>query len=173
MDYVLPSSLHTIKHTKHTLATRVQNTTLYSDGKGVQPNGSPARTITVSHDMRKAFYTINIHTLIRKLLQTKIPDPIIKFFANYIKGRKSYTKYRNHTSSQRTIRWRPFTNTIQHLHYRHATTKSISSGHGLHRLHHHQIYTHKHEYSQEIHTTITFLAGQNTLNPDKTTCTIP
>ena len=27
-----PSSLHNIKHTKHTHATRVQNTTLYSDG---------------------------------------------------------------------------------------------------------------------------------------------
>ena len=27
-----PSSLHNSKHTKHTHATRVQNTTLYSDG---------------------------------------------------------------------------------------------------------------------------------------------
>ena len=44
-----PSSLHNHKHTKHTHASRVQNTTLYSDGtthskqhrsKGVQPNGS-------------------------------------------------------------------------------------------------------------------------------------
>ena len=34
----------------------------------------PARTITVALDMSKAFDTINIHTLIRKLLQTKIPD---------------------------------------------------------------------------------------------------
>ena len=45
-----PSSLHNSKHTKHTHATRVQNTTFYSDGtthikqhrsKRVQPNGSP------------------------------------------------------------------------------------------------------------------------------------
>ena len=45
-----PSSLHNSKHTKHTHATHVQNTTLYSDGtthikqhhsKGVQPNSSP------------------------------------------------------------------------------------------------------------------------------------
>ena len=45
-----PSSLHNRKHIKHTHATRVQNTTLYSDGtthikqqrsKGVQPNCSP------------------------------------------------------------------------------------------------------------------------------------
>ena len=51
----------------------------------------PARTITVALDMSKAFDTINIHTLIRKLLQ---------FIANYIKGHKAYTTYRNHTSSQ-------------------------------------------------------------------------
>ena len=75
-------SLHNRKHTKHTHAARVQNTTLFSDGttlskqhrsKGVQTNGSFARTITVALDMSKAFDTINIRTLIRKLLQTKIP----------------------------------------------------------------------------------------------------
>ena len=49
----------------------------------------PAQTITVVLDMRKAFDIINIQTLIRKLLQTKIPGTIIKFIANYIKGRKS------------------------------------------------------------------------------------
>ena len=42
----------------------------------------PARTITVALDMSKAFDTINIHTLIRKLLQTNIPGTIIKFIAN-------------------------------------------------------------------------------------------
>ena len=50
--------------------------------------------------MSKAFDTMNIHTLIRKLLQTNIPGTIIKFIANYIKGRKAYTTYRNHTSRQ-------------------------------------------------------------------------
>ena len=57
----------------------------------------PARTITVALDMSKAFDTINIHTLIRMLLHTNIPGTIIKFIANYIKGRKAYTTYRNHT----------------------------------------------------------------------------
>ena len=61
----------------------------------------PAQTITVALDMNKAFDTINIHTLISKLQQTKIPGTIIKFIANYIKGRKTYTTYRNYTSSQR------------------------------------------------------------------------
>ena len=59
----------------------------------------PARTITVALDMSKAFDTINIHTLIGKLLQTNIPGTILKFIANYIKGRKAYTTYRNHTSN--------------------------------------------------------------------------
>ena len=61
----------------------------------------PARTITVALDMNKAFDTMNIHTLIRKLQQTNIPGTIIKLIANYIKGRKAYTTYINHTSSQR------------------------------------------------------------------------
>ena len=101
-----PSSLHNHKHTKYTHATRVQNTTLYSDGtthsKQHRSNqmAPPAQTITVALDMSKAFDTINIHTPIRKLLQTNIPGTIIKFIANYIMGRKAYTTYKNHTSSQ-------------------------------------------------------------------------
>ena len=59
-----------------------------------------ARTITVVLDMSKAFSTINIHTLIRKLLQTLIPGANIKFITTYIKGIKTYTTYINHTSSQ-------------------------------------------------------------------------
>ena len=60
----------------------------------------PARTIIVALDMSKTFDTINIHTLIRKLLHTNIPDKIIKFIANHINRRKTYTTYRNQTSSQ-------------------------------------------------------------------------
>ena len=63
-----------------------------------------ARTITVALDMSTTFNTIHIHTLIGKLLQTKIPGTLIKFIANYIKGRKAYTTYRNHTSSQRQFK---------------------------------------------------------------------
>ena len=59
-----------------------------------------ARTITLTLDMSYPFNTINIHTLIRKLLQTKIPDTIIKLIVNYIKGRKVSTTYINLTSSQ-------------------------------------------------------------------------
>ena len=58
----------------------------------------PARTITVALDISKAFDTINIHTLMRKMIQTNIPDTIINFIANYIRGRRAYTTYRNNTS---------------------------------------------------------------------------
>ena len=72
--------------------------------KGFNQMAPSTRTITVALDMNKAFDTINIHTLIRKLLQTNIPGTIIKFIENYIKGRKAYTTYRNHTSKQRQFK---------------------------------------------------------------------
>ena len=72
--------------------------------KGFNQIAPPVRTITVALDMIKAFDTINIHTLIGKLLQTNIPGTIIKFIANYIKGHKSYTSYSNDTSSQRQFK---------------------------------------------------------------------
>ena len=57
-----------------------------------------------------------------------------------------------------------------------TTTQSSGSTNDICRLHHHHIYTYKHECSQEIglHTNIkNYLAKHNhlTLNPDKTTCT--
>ena len=64
----------------------------------------PARTITVALDMSKALDTINIHTLMKKLLQTKIRGTLIKFIANYINGRKACTTYINNTSSQRQFK---------------------------------------------------------------------
>ena len=60
----------------------------------------PARTITVALDMSKAFDTVNTHTLMGKLLQTSTPGTILKFVANYIKGSKAYTSFRNHKSIQ-------------------------------------------------------------------------
>ena len=64
----------------------------------------PERTIAVALDMSKAFDTVNTHTLIGKLLQTSTPGTILKFVANYIKGRKAYTSFRNHKSIQRQVK---------------------------------------------------------------------
>ena len=75
-------------------------TPLHTVVKGFNQMAPPVRTITVALDMSKAFDTINIHTLIRKLLQTNIPGTIIKFITNYIKGCGAYTPYMNHTSRQ-------------------------------------------------------------------------
>ena len=84
--------------TQHSTVTAL-HTLNNTVAKGFNQMAPPARTITVALDMSKTFDTINIHTLIRKLLQTNIPGTIIKFIANYIKGRKAYTTYRNHTSN--------------------------------------------------------------------------
>ena len=75
--------------------------------------------------MSKAFDTINIHTLIRKLLQTNIPGTIIKFIANYFKGCKAYTTYRNHTTRQRMA-------ASFHPHYLTFTTQTYH--HPVHRF---------------------------------------
>ena len=84
--------------TQHSTVTAL-HTLNNTVAKGFNQMAPPVRTITVALDMSKAFDTINIHTLIRKLLQTNIPGTIIKFIANYIKGCKAYTTYRNHTST--------------------------------------------------------------------------
>ena len=89
--------------TQHSTVTAL-HTLNNTVAKGFNQMAPPARTITVALDMSKAFDTINIHTLIRKLLQTNIPGTIIKFIANYIKGRKAYTTYINHTSKQRLFK---------------------------------------------------------------------
>ena len=84
--------------TQHSTVTAL-HTLNNTVAKGFNQMAPPARTITVALDISKAFDTINIHTLFIKLLQTNIPGTIIMFIANYIKGRKAYTPYRNHTST--------------------------------------------------------------------------
>ena len=94
--------LHGYKTQHYTVMTlHTLNNTVAKEFNQMGPH---ARTITVALDMSKAFDTINIHTLIRKLLHTNIPGTIIKFIANYIKGRKAYTTYRNHTCKQRQFK---------------------------------------------------------------------
>ena len=82
--------------TQHSTVTEL-HTLNNTVAKGFDQMVPPMRTITVALDMSKAFDTINTHTN-QKAATDQIPDTIIKFIANYIKGRKAYTTYRNHTS---------------------------------------------------------------------------
>ena len=187
------SSLHNRKHTKHTHATRIQNTTLYSDGtthskqhrsNGVQPNGSHARAIIVALDMSKAFDTKNIHTLIRKMLQTNIPGTIIKLIANYIKGRKAYTTYMNHTSSQRQFKTGVPQGGVLSLTLFNIYTADVPSPRAPVQVmayaddititSTHTSTSAEKKYIQPYLHTVFAQTKQNnvTLNPDKTTCTL-
>ena len=76
--------------TQHSTVTE-QHTVSNTVAKGFSQMAPHVRTITVAAlDMSKAFDTINIHPLIRKLLQTNILGTIIKLIVNNIKGRKAY-----------------------------------------------------------------------------------
>ena len=116
----------------------------------------PVRTITVALDGSKALGTTNIPTLFRKLLQINIPDTIIKFISNYIRGRKAYTPYRNHTSIQRQFKTGvPQGGILAPTTFKIYTADlpppsapvQVMAFAG-------DIYTHKHECSKEIHRTI-------------------
>ena len=105
LPYITANIPNTLTHhgykTQHSKVTAL-HTVNNIVAKEFNQMAPPAQIITVALDMSKAFDTIN--TLIGKLLQTYIPGTIIKFIANYIKGRKAYKTYRNHTSSQRQFK---------------------------------------------------------------------
>ena len=82
------------QHSTATALHQINNTIT----KGFNQQKPPLRTITTSLDMSKAFDTVNIHTLIQKLISSNIPNLITKFIANYIKGRQSYTTYNGYKS---------------------------------------------------------------------------
>ena len=146
--------------TQHSTVTAL-HTLNNTVAKGFNQMAPPARTITVALDMSIAFDTINIHTLIRKLLQTNIPGTIIKFIANYIKRRKAYSTYINHTSKQRQFKIKLAFHKVASFHPHYLTFTPQTYHHPVHqfrswpcRRHHNHIHTHKYECSQEIHTTI-------------------
>ena len=86
---------------KHSTALHNINNTIAT---GFNQNKPAERTIRVALDMSKEFDIVNIHTLTHKLRQTNIPHTIIKFIANFIKGRKAYTTLRNRISTQRQFK---------------------------------------------------------------------
>ena len=87
-------------HSTQTALLNITNTII----EGFNQNKPPSRTILVSLDLSKAFDTINIHKLLNKLLNTSIPQHILKFLANYLRGRKAFTTFRNASSKKKTLR---------------------------------------------------------------------
>ena len=82
---------HGFKH-EHSTHTALHNI-CHQITKGFKNPRPQQCTVTVALDMSKAFDTINIYRLIHKLTQTNIPNIIIKFIANYIKGQQACTQY--------------------------------------------------------------------------------
>src|SRR5206468_8349176 len=96
---LLPYLTHNIPQIKHQHGFKASHSTTTAlhqltnqITQGFNQGQPPQRTIVVSSDLSKAFDTVNIHSLINKLHQT-VPNTIIKFNANYIKGRKGFTQY--------------------------------------------------------------------------------
>ena len=86
--------------------------------KGFNQMTPPARTITVTLDMSKTFNTINIHKLIRKLLQTNIPGTLIK---NYT-FTKSTTNHIHHHYAPSVTHTRDPLSIQQHPHMHYVVT---------------------------------------------------
>jgi hypothetical protein len=72
--------------------------------EGFNKKRKPDRTVIVSLDMSKAFDTVNIHTLLQKISNTKIPNKIIKFLSNYLKGRQAFTIFEDARSITRNLK---------------------------------------------------------------------
>ena len=92
------SHQHGFKH-KHSTHTALHNichqiTTSFNNPR------PPQHTVAVTLDMSKAFDTVNIH----KLTLANIPNIIIKFKANYIKGRQACTQYNGKLSKLKRIK---------------------------------------------------------------------
>lgn len=101
-NITLPDHMHGFRqHRSTTTALHHINHVITTGFNQKQP---PQRTIAIALDMSKAFDTVNLHTLIRKILNTNIPNTIIKYIANYIKGRTQYTLFNNTKSRQRYIK---------------------------------------------------------------------
>ena len=54
--------------------------------------------------MSQAFDTVNHYTLIEKLINTNTPNLITRFIANYIRGHKAFTQYKNKNSFKKQFK---------------------------------------------------------------------
>ena len=101
---IIPSIYH--QHgfkTKHSTTTALHQLTNHIT-TGFNQKKPPHRTITIALDMSQAFDTVNHYTLIEKLINTNTPNLITRFLANYIRGRKAFTQYKNKNSFKKQFK---------------------------------------------------------------------
>ena len=122
--------------------------------------------------------------IVRRLLQTNIPSTIIKCIANYIKGRKAYTTYINHTSSQRQFKigvpqGSVFLSTLFNIYIEdisppRAPVQGMAYADDITITYTHTSTSAAKKYIQPyLHKVVAWTKQNNlTLNPDKTTCTL-
>ena len=91
------SHQHEFKH-KHSTHTALHNL-CHQITTGFNNPRPPQRTVAVTLNMSRVFDTVSIH----KLTLTNIPNIIIKFIANYIKGRQACTQYNGTLSKLKKI----------------------------------------------------------------------
>ena len=89
--------------TKHSTTTALHQLTNHIT-TGFNQTKPPHRTITIALDMSQAFDTVNHYTLIEKLINTNTPNLITRFIANYIRGRKAFTQYKNKNSFKKQFK---------------------------------------------------------------------
>ena len=89
--------------TKHSTTTALHQLTNHIT-TGFNQKKPPHRTITIALDMSQAFDTVNHYTLIEKLINTNTPTLITRFIANYIRGRKAFTQYKNKNSFKKQFK---------------------------------------------------------------------
>ena len=64
----------------------------------------PLRTVVVALDMRAAFDTVNINTLLGTVLETNMPNPVKRWLCAYLRGRQTFTEFRGEQSGYRKVR---------------------------------------------------------------------
>ena len=104
----ITNNIPTIYHqrgfkTKHSTTTALHQLTNHIT-TGFNQKKPPHRTITIALDMSQAFDTVNHYTLIEKLINTNTPNLITRFIANYIRGRKAFTQYKNEDSFKKQFK---------------------------------------------------------------------
>ena len=95
----LPSCTH--QHgfkTKHSTTTALHSI-IDPIITGFNQKRPPHRTALIAIDFSQAFDTINIYTLINKIIDnTTIPNILKKFIGNYVHGRQGFTTFNNYSS---------------------------------------------------------------------------